>query len=198
MHIHTELKFPLINKMLSCLFSGVLTLTLSGASLPTDGSGRILITDINPSRVNNADALTCHTGIGADRTDGNFFLHPTSQSTNDADSIQGTRDERGWNRRRDANGNRLVFLRRVSDTALEGMVTCSAAGDDEAGDDEAAISIGVYYPSESIINLNRSILPQWVFHRYYTYNIYDYSTAVSFAKTKVPNRKILFHKLQWS
>ena len=139
MHNHTELKFPLIK---SYLFSGVLS--LRGASLPTDGSGRILITDINPSGINNDDALTCHIGIGEFET-GNFFLHPTNQSTNDADSIKSRRDGRGWDRRRDrdSNGNRLVFLRRVSDTALEGVVTC--------GDDEATISIGVYYPSESII-----------------------------------------------
>ena len=145
MHNHTELKFPLIK---SYLFSGVLTLSLRGASLPTDGSGRILITDINPSGINNDDALTCHIGIGEVGT-GNFFLHPTSQSTIEADMIKGIiSDGRGWNRRRDrdSNGNRLVFLRRVSDTALEGVVTCRAEGDDEA-----TISIGVYYPSESII-----------------------------------------------
>ena len=42
-------------------YSGVLgvTLSLRGNSIPTDGSGRIVITDINPDGDNEEDALIC-------------------------------------------------------------------------------------------------------------------------------------------
>ena len=65
-------------------YSGVLgvTLSLRGSSIPTDGSGRIVITDINPDGDNNEDALIClsevliYSGNGGD-----WFLHPAQLTT---------------------------------------------------------------------------------------------------------------------
>ena len=56
--------------------------------------------------------------------------------------------DRGWLRNRafDAEGHRLVRLRRVRRvTVEEGVFTC-----DIPGDDNTPGSVGVYYPSESV------------------------------------------------
>ena len=67
---------------LSTSLPGV-TFSLRGNSIPTDGSGRVRITDI---RDTNANALVCRSGIPT-TAGGNWYLHPTEMSTNDDDRI---------------------------------------------------------------------------------------------------------------
>ena len=54
-------------------------------------------------------------------------------------------NDRGWSRNRDggSEGRRLVRLRRVTDTAEEGVFTCNIPGDINT-----PRYLGVYYPSE--------------------------------------------------
>ena len=125
-----------------------MTFSLRGDSIPTNGSGRVRITDINPNEDNNKDALICHSERN-NFSGGNWYLHPTEMSINDDDRIvsgdNGEPDPRGWRRNRanDSEGHRLVRLRRDSDTAEEGVFTC-----DIPGDDNTPRSLGIYYPSK--------------------------------------------------
>ena len=78
-------------------------------SIPTDGSGRVLITDINPTGDNNEDALICRSERDTFTSNfGNWFLHHTESSTNEGDRIvigkNGEPNPRGWNRNRDLHG----------------------------------------------------------------------------------------------
>ena len=129
-----------------------MTFSLRGVSISTDGSGRVLITAINPNGDNNETALICRSEIPISGEGvGNWYLHPTEMSTDDGDrilnpvTIGGVLD-RGWNRNRDNDsGHRLVRLRRGYDTAEEGVFTC-----DIPGDVNTPRSVGVYYPSEEL------------------------------------------------
>ena len=134
------------------------TFSLTGYdSIPTDGSGRVLITDINPDGDNNEDALICRSQIDTFTSTGgggtNWFLHPTEMSTDEGDpddnNDYGDRivGDRGWRRNRGLDsGHRLVRLRRYpATTAEEGVFTCHIPGDDDT-----PRSVGVYYPSESL------------------------------------------------
>ena len=134
-------------------YTGVLgvTLSLRGNSIPTDGSGRIVITDINPDGDNDEDALICRSEEPI-RSHGDWYLHPTQLITSDSDRIEGT-DSRGWRRNRNRYsltiGYRLVRLRRDDSVAsgnrtLEGVFTC-----DIPGDSNTPVSVGIYYPSGS-------------------------------------------------
>ena len=118
--------------------------SLRGNSIPTDGSGRVNITDIG---VANEDALICRSGKAISSI-GNWYLHPTEMSTDDDDrivSVYGGPDPRGWRRNRATDsGHRLVRLRRASDTAEEGVFTCHIPGDFGT-----PVSVGIYYPCES-------------------------------------------------
>ena len=142
-------------------YSGVLgvTLSLRGSSIPTDGSGRIIITDINPDGDNNDDALICLSEVPISNG-GDWFLHPTHQmtqhTTDESDRIENN-DPRGWLRNRATvtiSGSKilqLVRLRRDDSAAsegraLEGVFTC-----DIPGDSNTPVSVGIYYPSESHI-----------------------------------------------
>ena len=100
-----------------------MTFSLTGDdSIPTDGSGRVRITDINPTGDNDKDALICCSEIDTFTSNfGNWFLDPTEMSTDDGDRIM-TPDPRGWTRNRDLDsGHRLMRLRRDTSTALEGV-----------------------------------------------------------------------------
>ena len=125
-----------------------MTFSLTGYdSIPTDGSGRVLITDINPTGDNNEDALICRSEIDTFTTivglGTNWFLDPTGMSTDEGDRIPSP-EPRGWNRNRDLDsGRRLVRLRRSSATAEEGVFTCTIAGDNNS-----PRSLGIYYRSE--------------------------------------------------
>ena len=126
-----------------------MTFSLNGNSIQTDGSGRVLITDINPNGVNNEDALICRSGKAVSSI-GNWYLHPTETSTDGGDRIvSGVNDgpdPRGWYRNRDTDSedHRLVRLRRATDTAVEGVFTCHIPGDFGT-----PVSVGIYYPCES-------------------------------------------------
>ena len=136
-------------------YSGVLgvTLNLRGNSIPTDGSGRIVITDINPDGDNDDDALICQSEVSFSDINGNWFLHPTQQRTDDFDRIEST-DPRGWHRDRATVTVAIEFRRQVRlrrddsvasvGRALEGVFTC-----DIPGDSNTPVSVGIYYPSES-------------------------------------------------
>ena len=132
------------------------TFSLTGNDpIPTDGSGRVRIFDIG---YNDEDALICRSERNIfTSTVGNWFLHPTETSTDngdpDDDSDYGdrivndyNRPDQGWRRNRGLDsGHRLVRLRRVTDTAEEGVFTC-----DIREEDNTPRSVGIYYPSESL------------------------------------------------
>ena len=136
-----------------CLYYIGVTLSL-GDPITNDGSGRIVITDINPDGDNDDDALLCLSELPLDPSViGNWYLHPTQQTTETSIRIQSD-DDRGWRRNRDTitisgSGTRqLVRLRRDDSEAsggraLEGVFTC-----DIPGDTNTPVSVGVYYPSE--------------------------------------------------
>ena len=68
-----------------------MTFSLTGYdSIPTDGSERILITDINPNEDNDMDALICRSEIATSEK-GNWYLNSNQQSTEDGDRIDPTR-----------------------------------------------------------------------------------------------------------
>ena len=137
--------------MYTLLLIGV-TLSLRGDSIPNDGSGRIVITDINPTGDNNEGALLCLSEVFVD---GDWFLHPTQQTTDIYNRIASS-DSRGWRRNRDnifisPTQYRVVRLRRDdnaamgdNDRALEGVFTCHIPEDTNT-----PVSVGIYYPSES-------------------------------------------------
>ena len=135
-------------------FSGV-TFSLRNASIPSNGSGSVIITDINPSENNNEDALICRSEVPI-LNGSNWYLHPTNMSTAEDDRIISSPSDRGWHRNRDidSEGHRLVRLRRASDTAEEGVFTCNIQGDSNT-----PRSVGIYYPSESLLSILLHIIP---------------------------------------
>ena len=134
-----------------------MTLSLRGNSIPTDGRGRIVITDINPDEDNNEDALICLSEVPIySGNSGDWFLHPTQLTTESSVRIESP-DPRGWHRNRGTvtiSGSeilRLVRLRRDDSAAsggraLEGVFTC-----DIPGDSNTPVSVGIYYPSEPYV-----------------------------------------------
>ena len=127
-------------------FSAV-TFSLRGDSIPTNGS-RVLITDINPDGGNNEQALICRSEktVSGISGVGDWYLHPTRLSIDPGDRIVSPPPDRGWSRNRalDPDSHRLVRLRRSSDTAEEGVLTCNIPGDNNT-----PASVVIYYPSES-------------------------------------------------
>ena len=105
---------------------------------------RVLITDIGG---NNEEALICRSEktVSGISGVGDWYLHPTRLSINPGDRIVSPPPDRGWSRNRDVDseGHRLVRLRRSSDTAEEGVLTCNIPGDNNTPG-----SVVIYYPSE--------------------------------------------------
>ena len=126
----------------TCIGLPGVTLTLGGKSIPTNGAEHILITDINNT---STKALLCQSELSHEEVGiGNWYLHPTQQSKENKDRIDGMND-RGWYRNRVISGNKQkVRLMRVSATAEEGVFTC-----DIARDTPTPVSVGIFYPSES-------------------------------------------------
>ena len=127
------------------------TLILRGNFIPTDGSGRIVITDINPDGDNDEDALICQSEMPG--IVGNWFLHPTQQTMDESDRIESTDSRMEQDRATFTIGNtgfgRLVRLRRddrfaSGGRAIEGVFTCHIPGDSNT-----PVSVGICYPSES-------------------------------------------------
>lgn len=115
------------------------TLTLNGISIPTDGSGRI--------NINDSDLVLSGLICQSNATDlgGEWYRHPTQQSTEEEDRIVGDVDQ-SWSSNRSAvNGSQIVILRRTNATAQEGVFTCYFPNDSST-----PISVGIYYPSESM------------------------------------------------
>ena len=149
--MHTELHFLLV--VVVTIVLGV-TFSLRGKTIPSDGSGRVLITNINPNGDNNETALICRSDIPTNEG-GNWYLHPTEQSTDDGDRIVSSygASDRGWHRNRgiDSEGHRIVRLWRGSSTAREGVFTCHFAANDSENAGNDSESVGIYYSSESNI-----------------------------------------------
>ena len=129
-------------------FSG-LEFLLNNISIPTDGSGRIIVTAIVKSADNSTDpeALICQSrsegGVG------DWYLDledKNATSIADAHRIHGN-EYRGWTRNRNTmrEGYRVVRLKRVSDTAMEGRFTCKIPGDSDS-----PRGLLILYPSEFV------------------------------------------------
>ena len=113
-----------------------MTLILKGESIPTDGSGRILITDINTNGTSNHEALTCQSEPNEAIGHGNWSL--------DNVKIGSTSGVQGWETKENTHhGIMLVRLVRISYAAEEGVFACHL---DESR--EPAAFVGIYYPSE--------------------------------------------------
>ena len=141
---HSYRLFGLLNNDLSA--TGTLTLSLEGyESIPTDGTGRILYSDIGEFSTNS---LACRTDVFS-TTDSNWYYNTDSLSTAEEDRIDLIDRERGWsNSPAFENGLRLQRLlstrfRGVDGNPLEGVFTCEIVGDSDS-----PISVGIYYPSE--------------------------------------------------
>ena len=122
---------------------GALSLVLLNYdNIPTDGSGRILISDILEG---DTDSLICVTDDPGTNVTSEWYYDPTSPTTDPAVRIQST-DSRGWGRNRDttSGGFRLTRLRRDTSRtdSVEGVFTC-----DIAVDTGPPISVGIYYAS---------------------------------------------------
>ena len=129
---------------------------LRNVSIPTDGSGDLLITDIRlhngQSSTSNEDALICRSSknvaeLRISHGAGDWYLDPELLVS--GERINGIND-RGWAR----NRNRInvagvtyhvVRLKRVSETAVEGKFTCHIPNDSNNNK-----NLLILYPSECL------------------------------------------------
>ena len=138
---------------------------LRGRSIPTDGSGRLLITDISlynrQTSISDEEALICRSNRNVQELfviphSNAWYLDPevmTTKNTFTGERISGYDDE-GWTMNRDivhVNGegtpfHRVVRLKRVSETAMEGKFTCHITSDSNNNK-----SLLILYPSELCI-----------------------------------------------
>ena len=126
------LSTSLLSSTIFYIFPG-LEFLLNNITIPTDGSGRVLITDSN---FTGPGALICQSSsLGGDRE---WYLDPEDEnptSTAEAERIHGN-NFRGWTRKRNENPTRdilqIVRLKRVSDTAVEGRFTCKIPQDKDS------------------------------------------------------------------
>ena len=140
-----------------------------GDSIATDGSGHLLITDISlhneQTSTSDEDALFCvSSGNVAEirplPTDGDWYLdsevntttnRPTGMriSTRENPLTWSSNSVKGWTWRRkntrldNGNYHRLVGLKKVSETAVEGKFTCHVPNDDNNNK-----FLLILYPSE--------------------------------------------------
>ena len=129
---------------------------LRGDSIPTDGSGRLLITGISLHNGQNStsddDALFCHAtkdvAMIRELNIGDWYLETDFETTTPyGKRIDGDNDQ-GWTRSRSTVNilnisYRLVRLRKVSETAVEGKFTCHIPRDSNNNK-----SLLILYPSE--------------------------------------------------
>ena len=130
------------------MHSGALDLRLPGYdSIPTDGSGLILITDIGTSpdgQDEDGQALICRHNITDTPGLGDWYYNGTEE----ADVVDGTDHVLGWKRNR-GQAEGVVRLRSLSDTpqrgdSVEGVYSCVV----QRGVDVDVVSVGLYYNSE--------------------------------------------------
>ena len=112
-------------------------LKLSGKLLQTDGSDHsILITNITLNGT-PYESLLCQPELTNITLGNGDYWYLNNGKLNSTDS-------RGWIPQSVPFGNTSnIFLRRVSDTAEEGVITCHIDGDINP-----SVSVGVYYPSK--------------------------------------------------
>ena len=116
------------------------TTILSGDSIPTDGSGRLLITDISltngQTQTSNDSALFCHATKDVakvrDLDIGDCYLQPDFDTTTAIGGRIDGDNDLGWTRNRSTVivswiHYRQVRLKRVSETALEGKFHMSVS-----------------------------------------------------------------------
>ena len=111
-----------------------MTFSLRGESISTSGDVMLNVTDIGDD---NANALLCQSEMPSREvgTFPNWYIVPdgTLPDTNGDNRLTAERfNEFGWDTERTTNGNddpRVLYLRRQSDTALEGYFTCDIGGD---------------------------------------------------------------------
>ena len=136
---------------------------LRNVSIPTDGSGDLLITDIRlhngQSSTSDEDALICRSSedirtLRTFHTAGDWYLDSELGDTTTAyasgRSING-RNDRGWTRNRGRVNissviHYVVRLKRVSETAVEGKFTCHIPNDRNNNK-----SLLILYPSELMV-----------------------------------------------
>ena len=126
------------------LYTG-LEFLLNNIFIPTDGSGRVLITDIKST---DTEALICRTPETAGGRTLWYLDHEDENvtSSDNASHISGGNFQ-GWKTRRNmvtSDGYIIKKLIRISDTAVEGRFIC---GDIQKR--ESAIALLILYPSES-------------------------------------------------
>lgn len=115
-----------------------MTLSLRGDnSIPTDGSGRILLTNIG---FNDNNSLYCVSDRTSNKATSDWYINPVSQSTALEDRIVNT-DSQGWTRKRNSTYG-ILFIRRRVENPPEGVLTCKIEEDPMS-----PISVGVYYSS---------------------------------------------------
>ena len=118
------------------------TTILSGDYIPTDGSGRLLITDISltngQTQTSNDSALFCHATddvtVVRELDIGDWYLQPDFDTTTAIGGRIDGDNDLGWTRDRgtghvNRSSYRQVRLKRVSQTAVEGKFTCQFPGD---------------------------------------------------------------------
>ena len=123
--------------------------SLRGRSIPTDGSGRLLITDISlhnrQTSTSDEEALICLSSrnvaeLHTPEIDTEWYLDPEVKNT--TNTVSGERisegsNDKGWTVNRDTVRvdvpmkpfHRVVRLKRASETALEGKFTCHISND---------------------------------------------------------------------
>ena len=136
---------------------------LRNVSIPTDGSGGLLITDIrlrNGQRsTSDEDALICRSSrnvaeLHTHHSFNDWYLDPelgdTTTTLSSGRRINGSND-RGWTRNRGRDNSSVryhlaVRLKRVSETAVEGKFTCHIPNDSNNNK-----SLLILYPSELMV-----------------------------------------------
>ena len=130
------------------------TIILSGDYIPTDGSGRLLITDISltygQTQTSNDSALFCHATKDVKMVRdldilGDWYLQFDFETTT---VIGDGYNDRGWTRDRGTVNLSGIYylhvrLKRVSETAVEGKFTCQFPGDSNNNK-----YLFILYPSE--------------------------------------------------
>ena len=131
---------------------------LRNVSIPTDGSGRLLITDIrlrNGQRsTSDEDALICRSSrnvVELRSRYGDWYIDPELVGTTKTGIRINGDSALGWTRNRDRENSSgsyhlVLRLKRVSETAVEGKFTCHIPNDRNNNK-----SLLILYPSELMV-----------------------------------------------